>query len=308
MVQLTDRPVPSISPDELLIKVHYTTLNRTDCGFRSGRPSVVRLFSGIRRPKIQILGSEYAGEVVKVGNNVSSFKIGDRVFGISQKRFGAHAEFLSVNVSDPVEIMPESFSFKDCAGITEGFFLAFNYVEKMQLMNDTHVLINGASGSIGSAAVQLCSYFGADITAVCRKKDFDLILSLGASRCIDYTTENFEEKNIKCDYILDAVGKSTFGKCKSILTDQGVYFSTEFGPYAQNAFLPLWTLLFSQKKMKFPLPNETKEDVIFLKKLLKTGDYRPVIDRTYPLEQIREAIEYVESETKVGNVLIQVAK
>jgi len=306
VTKIVDLETPKIKPNEVLVKIHFTTLNRTDCGFRTGKPLVVRLFSGLRTPKYQVLGSEYAGEVIKVGDQVQSFAVGDKVFGLSQKRFGSHAEYISVPEEDPITKMPEGFSMKQCAGIMDGFFLSFTYVKKINFHPGIKILINGATGSIGSAAVQLCKYFKADITAVCRAKDFELVKSLGARRCIDYTTTTFESDSEKYDYIIDAVGKSTFSRCKPLLTERGVYFSTELGPYWQNTYLPLWTSLFSKKRMMFPLPVESKSDVMLASKLLLNGSFQPVIDRVYPLEEIVAATKYVESEEKVGNVLIKV--
>ncbi len=303
-IKEVEKPIPK--DDEVLIKIHATTVNRTDCGFRQPEYLFVRLFSGIFKPKINILGTEFAGIVETIGKNVTLFKAGDAVFGLNTFKFGTHAEYVCIPEKKSIALKPNNFSFEEAAAVCDGLMLAINYIRKIDFKSNPTILINGASGSIGSAAVQLAKYYGAEITAVCRTEHFDLIRSLGATTLIDYTKEDFTKTKNRFDTVLDAVGKSTFGKCKNILNPKGVYYSTELGPWGQNVFLPIYTALFSSKKVKFPIPTDSKKDILFFKELIETGNYKAIIDRSYPLEKIVEATKYVESGEKVGNVVITI--
>lgn len=303
-IKEVEKPIPKET--EVLIKIHSTTINRTDCGFRQPEYLFVRLFSGIINPKINILGTEFSGTVEAIGSKVSLFKTGDAVFGLNTFKFGMHAEYVCIPDKKSIALKPANMSFEEAAAVCDGLMLAINYIRKIDFKTNPKILINGASGSIGSAAVQLAKYYGAEITAVCRKEHFDLIRSLGATTLIDYTKEDFTKTKNRFDTVLDAVGKSTFGKCKNILNPTGVYYSTELGPWGQNVFLPIYTGIFSSKKVKFPIPTDSKKDILFFKELIEGGNYKAVIDRTYPLEKIVEATKYVESGEKVGNVVITI--
>lgn len=298
-----NKPIPK--DDEVLIKIHATTVNRTDCGFRQPEYFFVRFFSGVFKPKINILGTEFAGTVEAIGKNVTLFKVGDSVFGLNTFKFGTHAEYVCIPEHRSIALKPENMSFEEAAAICDGLMLAINYIRKIDFKSTPKILINGASGSIGSAAVQLAKYYGAEITAVCRAEHFELIRSLGANKLIDYTKEDFTKTDDTYDTVLDAVGKSSFGKCKNILKPNGVYYSTELGDWAQNVFLPLFNS-FRNKKVKFPIPTDSKKDILFFKELIEGGNFRALIDREYPLEKIVEATKYVESGEKVGNVVITI--
>jgi NADPH:quinone reductase-like Zn-dependent oxidoreductase len=298
-----NKPIPK--DDEVLIKIHATTVNRTDCGFRQPEYFFVRFFSGVFKPKINILGTEFAGTVEAIGKNVTLFKVGDSVFGLNTFKFGTHAEYVCIPEHRSIALKPENMSFEEAAAICDGLMLAINYIRKIDFKSTPKILINGASGSIGSAAVQLAKYYGAEITAVCRAEHFELIRSLGANKLIDYTKEDFTKTDDTYDTVLDAVGKSSFGKCKNILKPNGVYYSTELGDWAQNVFLPLFNS-FRNKKVKFPIPTDNKKDILFFKELIEGGNFRALIDREYPLEKIVEATKYVESGEKVGNVVITI--
>lgn len=298
-----NKPIPK--DDEVLIKIHATTVNRTDCGFRQPEYFFVRFFSGVFKPKINILGTEFAGTVEAIGKNVTLFKVGDSVFGLNTFKFGTHAEYVCIPEHRSIALKPENMSFEEAAAICDGLMLAINYIRKIDFKSTPKILINGASGSIGSAAVQLAKYYGAEITAVCRAEHFELIRSLGANKLIDYTKEDFTKTDDTYDTVLDAVGKSSFGKCKNILKPNGVYYSTELGDWAQNVFLPLFNS-FRNKKVKFPIPTDSKKDILFFKELIEGGNFRAIIDRKYPLEKIVEATKYVESGEKVGNVVITI--
>jgi NADPH:quinone reductase-like Zn-dependent oxidoreductase len=307
VVQISEFPKPVPGDNELLVKVHATTVNRTDCGFRSAEYFISRFFSGLLRPNNQILGNEFAGEVVARGKNVSLFKTGDKVFGYNDIKFGAHAEYLTIAENAAVTTTPANLSYTEAAPITEGGHYAMYDIRAANVKAGQTVLINGATGGIGSAAVQICKSIGAEITAVCGTDHMELVKSLGADEVIDYTKDDFTQINKKFDFVFDAVGKSSFWKCRPLLKEKGIYISTELGYMCQNPFLALLTPLFGGKKLLFPLPGSTKEDVLYLKELVEAGKFKPVIDRTYDLDQIVEAYQYVETRQKIGNVIISVA-
>jgi len=306
VLQLKDVPKPIPKNNEVLVKIHATTVNRTDTGFRVAEYFAVRIVGGLFKPKKTILGSEFAGRVESIGKDVTLFKPGDPVFGLSAYVFGTHAEYVCVPENKSIAIKPTNMSFEEAAAVSDGLILGINYIRKIDFKNKPKILINGASGSIGSACVQLAHHYGAEITAVCNTKNLSLVKSLGADEVIDYTQQDFTNIGKLYDVVLDAVGKSTFFKCKKILKPGGVYFSTELGPGWQNVFLPLITPLLGSKRVKFPIPTDSKEDILLFKELIEAGKYKAVIDRTYPLKQIMEATRYVETGQKTGNVVIKV--
>jgi NADPH:quinone reductase-like Zn-dependent oxidoreductase len=257
------------------------------------------------------LGTEFSGKVEAIGAQVKTFKIGDDVFGLRTFKFGTHAAYMCIAESGSIAHKPINFSYQEAAAVCDGLMLANNYIKEINFSKKPHILINGASGSIGSAAVQLAKYYGAKVTAVCNTKNIQLIRSLGADEVIDYTQEDFTKRSQIYDVVLDAVGKSSFFKCKHILKPNGVYFSTELGYLSQNIYLPMLTGLaklvtfgMAGKRAKFPIPTDSQKDIIFFKKLIEGGHYKAVIDKTYPLEEIVEATKYVETGEKTGNVVI----
>jgi NADPH:quinone reductase-like Zn-dependent oxidoreductase len=306
VLQLKEVPKPTPKDNEVLIKIYATTVNRTDCGFRSAEYFISRFFSGLFRPNNQTLGNEFAGEIEVIGKEVKSFKPGDKVFGYNDITFGAHAEYMTMAEDSYITTMPSSITYEEAAPITEGAHYALCDIRAAKIKSGQKVLVNGATGAIGSAAVQLINYFGAEVTAVCNTKNVALVRSLGAHRVIDYTQQDFTKLDTTFDVIFDAVGKSSFGKCKPLLKKDGIYMSTELGYLSQNPFLALITPLSGGKKVLFPLPVISKKDVEFLKELVVSKKFKPVIDRRYPLEQIIEATRYVETGQKTGNVVITI--
>ena len=308
VVRIAEVGVPKVTGRDVLVKVHAATVNRTDCGFRAAEPFIVRFFSGLLRPKLAILGTEFAGVVDAVGGNVTTFGVGDRVFGFNERRFGAHAEFLSIPEDGPLTTMPADMSFEEAAPSTDGSHYALACITKAKVRSGQHVLVNGATGAIGSAAVQILKDLGAVVTAVCDTGHIELVRGLGADRVIDYTAEDFTKDAQTYDVVFDAVGKSSFGRCKRLLKPGGFYLSTDLGPFWQNPILALITPLLGGKKAMMPIPptyDQTR--VRRFKALLESGAFRPVIDRRYPLDGIVEAYRYVESGRKIGNVVITVA-
>jgi NADPH:quinone reductase-like Zn-dependent oxidoreductase len=220
---------PTVKDNQVLVKVHATTVNRTDCGFRAGKPFFVRVFTGLIRPKEIVLGNEFAGEIQAVGNGVTAFEVGDRVFGYSGlqhgSRFGAHAEYLAIAEDGSLATMPANATYEETAPSTEGSHYALSLIRKARIKRGQDVLVNGATGAIGSAAVQLLKHLGANVTAVCDTKHVELVRGLGADRVIDYTAEDFTKDTQTYDVVLDAVGKSSFGRCKRLLKPGGIYLS-----------------------------------------------------------------------------------
>ncbi len=298
-----ERPVPK--DDEVLIKVHATTVTRTDCGVRAGQPFIVRFFFGLRRPKQRILGTELAGEIEAIGAAVTEFAVGDEVFGSTPSfRSGAHAEFICISESGPIALKPAGMTFEEAAAVTDGVVLALMCLEAAHVGKGQRILVYGASGSIGTAGVQLARYFETDVTAVCNTNNVNLVRSLGADNVIDYTQEDFTKSGETYDVIFDAVGKHSFSRCRGSLKRGGAYVATDG---FQNLILSLWTSRIGDKRVLFPIPpHYTKKNVLFLKGLIEDGKYRAVIDRRYPLEQVVEATRYVETQQKTGNVVLTI--
>jgi NADPH:quinone reductase-like Zn-dependent oxidoreductase len=306
VVKLLEVAKPIPKENEVLVKVYSSTVNRTDSGLRSAEYFVSRFFTGLFRPKYQILGCEFAGIVEEIGQHVATFKIGDKIFGFNDKTFGGHGEYLTINETDAITTIPEGFSFDEAAAFTEGAHYALVDIRAAKVERGQHVLVYGATGAIGSAAVQLLKHFGAIVTAVCDTKNVDLVKSLGADTVINYQTQDFTKTEDKFEFIFDAVGKSSFGECKPLLTVKGVYISTELGKNGENLLFALTTPIWGGKRLLFPIPTITKQDVIFLKELVEKGEFKPVIDRKYNLDQIVEAYKYVETGQKTGNVVLKI--
>ena len=298
-----ERPVPK--EDQVLVRIHATTVNRSDCGVRSAKPFMSRYFTGLRRPKRRILGSELAGEVEAVGAAVTELEVGDRVFGVNG--FGAHAEFVCMRESDPLAHKPAGMTFEEAAAVCDGAIIALACLRRADLRTGRSILVYGASGSIGTAAVQLAKYLNADVTAVCNTKNLELVSSLGADTVIDYTQEDFTKNGETYDVIFDAVGKHSFRRCRRSLKPGGLYIETDLGFLWHVPLLALLTRRIGDKRVTLPIPKYTKKDVLFLKELIEAGKYRAVIDRTYPLEAVVEATRYVETGQKTGNVVLTVS-
>ena len=297
-----ERPVPK--EDEVLVKIHATTVNRTDCGWRTAKPFIARYFIGLLKPKRKILGMELAGEVEALGAAVTEFKVGDHVFGV--KGFGAHAEFVCIRESGPLAHKPADMTFEEAAAVCDGASIALSCMGPADLRQGRKILIYGASGSIGTAAVQLAKHFGADVTAVCNTKNVELVRSLGADQVIDYLQEDFTKNGKTYDVIFDAVGKHSFRRCRRSLNPGGIYLETDLGFMWHVPILALLTRRIGNKKVTLGMAKYRKQDVLFLKELIEAGKYRAVIDRRYPLEDVVEATRYVETEQKTGNVVLTV--
>jgi len=268
VVRIAEVDKPTAKDNQVLVKVHATTVNRTDSGFRAGRPFVVRLFTGLIRPKVTVLGNEFAGAVEAVGGDVTSLAVGDRVFGYSGlqhgSRFGAHAEYLAMPEHGSLATIPANLSYEQAAPSTEGAHYALTMIRTAKIQRGQDVLVYAATGAIGLAAVQLLKSLGAEVTAVCGPEHVELVRGLGADRVIDYTAEDFTKDEQRYDVVLDAVGKSSFFRCRRLLKPGGIYLSSDGGPLNQNLVLVLITPLVGVvggKKVLFRIPRDDQEMV-----------------------------------------------
>ena len=306
VVQIVDVPRPAPGADELLVRVHASTVNRTDCGFRAAHPWFIRGFTGMTKPKRTILGNEFAEVVEAVGADVSRFAVGDRVFGYDDTRFGAHPQYHAIAQDATVATMPDGRDFEVMAPATEGSHYALAYIRAAGVDDTSEVLVYGATGAIGSAAVQIIKSLDAHVTAVCSGEHADLVAGLGADRVIDRTTTDFTADRQRYDLVFDAVGKCSFRQCRKLLKPRGTWTSTDLGPLSQNPLLVLATRFSRGRRVVFPFPRIDQEMVEYLKGLVESRQFTPLVDRTYPIEDIVEAYRYVETRQKIGNVVITV--
>jgi len=298
-IEEVERPVPK--DDEVLVRVHATTVTRTDCGLRSAEYWFTRVFTGLLRPKRKIAGMELAGVVEAVGAAVSEFEVGDEVFGV---RVGANAEYVCVREQGVLAHKPAGMTFEEAAAVCDGALLARTCLSAADLRKGRSILVYGASGSIGVAAVQLAKYFEADVSAVCNTKNVELVRSLGAEDVVDYLQEDFTKNGKTYDVIFDAVGKHSFRRSRRSLKPGGIYVSTDLGFMFHGPIMVLLTRWIGDRKAKVGIGRYRKEDVLLLKELIEAGRYRAVIDRSYPLEDVVEATRYVETQQKTGNVVL----
>lgn len=301
-IESIDKPIPK--EDEVLIKVHATTVNRTDCANLTAKPFIMRFVLGLMKPRQIILGTDFSGEVIAKGNKVKSFEIGDRVFGFNDTGSESHAEYMTAT-EENLFLIPANIGYKQAASSLEGANYAYTFVHKVSILPGQNILINGATGGIGSALIQFLRPYDVKITATCNTKNVELIKSLGADKIYDYTKEDFTKASDKYDFVFDAVGKSTFGKCKPLLKEKGTYISSELGPYAQNVFYAIMSFMMN-KKVIFPIPYSKQKTIPYIINHLENKSFEPVIDREYTLEDVAKAYEYVIKGQKTGNVVVNV--
>jgi NADPH:quinone reductase-like Zn-dependent oxidoreductase len=301
------KPVPK--HNEVLVRVYAATVTGSDIMMRIGKPYVGRLYLGINKPKTTILGFDFAGEIVETGKDVTSFNVGDKVFG-GTTVLGCYAEYTCVNADDVLTTMPENVSYQSAAPVSGSAITVMNFLKGLaKIKAGDKVLINGASGSLGTYAVQIAKHFGTEVTGVCSTTNLRMVKDLGADFVIDYTNEDFTENGKQYDIIFDTVGKITFSSCKNLLTENGVFLSSVIGfPLLLQM---IKTSLFGKKKVKSSstgmLPAKERLNYLLeLKELLKAGKIKTVIDRTYPLLHMTDAHSYVEKGHKKGNVVIEI--
>jgi NADPH:quinone reductase-like Zn-dependent oxidoreductase len=309
VIEIKNLPQPIPKDNEVLIRIYAAVVGSTDPVFLKGEPFISRFFSGLTRPK-NISGDVFAGEIEDIGKNVTIFKKGDEVFGATDINMGAHAEYRCLPETGAIGLKPENMSYEEAAPVCDGGLISFHFLKtKGNIQTGQKVLINGASGSLGTYGVQLAKYFGAEVTGVCSSSNVEMVKSIGADYVIDYTQEDFTKSGKKYDIIYDAVGKSSYSRCKNSLTENGIYLITTPSP---SAFISM--LLGSKSKGKRAVfaagglkpAGEKAKDLIALKEIAEAGKLKSVIDKRYPLEEIAEAFRYVEKGHKKGNVVISI--
>ena len=319
VLQLKEVQKPAPKDNEVLIRVHAAPVSYGDLAARNFKNIssrefnmplplllAMRMYFGFNKPRISILGSEFAGEVESAGKDVKLFKAGDQVMGYLGQRMGAYAEYLCMPESGSLAIKPAIMTYAEAAAVPYGAIIATSLLGKGNLQRGHKVLINGASGGIGSAAVQIARYYGAEVTGVCGTPRLEYLKSLGADRVIDYTEEDFAQNGETYDLIFDILGRSSYSRCKNSLKPKGIYLLASF---KMKALLQmLWTGMVGSKKVICVLSSEKSEDLVFVKELIEAGKYKSVVDRCYPLEQAAEAHRYAESGLKRGQVVITVGK
>lgn len=310
ILQLQEVDKPGPKDNEVLVKIYAGSITTAETMMRTGYPLIGRLFMGISKPKNRISGTGFAGEIESVGKHVKRFKKGDKVFGESLDTFGTYAEYVCVKEEGIIAMMPENISYEEAAVVGDGVITSMNFLKNLaNIQAGQHVLINGASGSLGTAAVQLAKHYGATVTGVCSTRNIEMVQSLGADKVIDYTKVDFTTNGKNYDVIYDTVGKSSFGKCKNSLTEKGIYMSPVGG--FGVLFQMLKTSIFGGKKAKFSatgmLPVSAIRDFLQeTKELFEQGKLKPVIDKRYSLEQVPDAHRYIDKGHKKGNVVLAI--
>ena len=301
-IQQINKPVPK--DNGVLVRVYAASVSRTDNHVLTGKPFFMRLFTGLFKPKLSVTGSDFAGQVEAVGGGVQSFKVGDRVMGFGGVFcIGSHAQYITFQETEGIVLMPHNVTYEQAAACLEGAYYAAAGITTLKPLAGQKVLVYGATGAIGSAYIQFLKYYGVYVTAVCGGEDSVLVRSLGADKVIDYKTEDFTKDEERYDFVFDAVGKTGFLRCKRLLKKNGIYTSAGGFEYL------LWSLITKVsggKKVLFLPPKDIKGNLGFIKDLIEKGSFRPVIDRTYPIEKIAEAFTYVASAQKKGNVIITI--
>jgi NADPH:quinone reductase-like Zn-dependent oxidoreductase len=315
-IEEVERPVPT--DGEVLIRVRASTVSQTDTHARAARPVFWRMFTGLRRPRpaFRTLGVDVAGVIAAVGAGVTRFAVGDEVFG-ALPGFGAHAEYLRLRETAALAIKPATLTFEEAAAVSDGAAQALATLRQAAIDGTApgadrpgagkRIVIYGASGSLGTAAVQLARHFGAHVTAVCNGRNVDLVRSLGADEVVDYEREDFTRNGQRYDAIIDAVGKYAYRHGRRSLTADGIYVATDLGKFGlETIAAAIGTRWFGRRRLKMAMGRRSVDDVRFMKRLIEAGDYRPVVDRVYPMEQAADAHRYVETWQKTGNVVLAI--
>lgn len=308
-IKIIDLPKPVPADKKILIKIHYAGINRTDCGFLRAKPFVTRFFTGLTKPKYISLGCEFSGVVEEIGSSVKQFKVGDKVFGFDDSNFGGYAEYKVIDEAKAIAKMPGNITLKQAGGALEGAHYALFYTYKISDPKNTKVFVNGATGAIGSAAVQILKAKGYYVEASSTTKEVKTVKKLGADKVIDWQKEDISKIATACDVYFDAVGKSSFKEAKKILKPGGLYMSSELGKFGQNPLLSLINpvqRLITKKNIKFPVPSTRKKEILAIAKYINSGGYLPLIDREYDIKDIVDGFKYVEAGKKVGNVIVKI--
>ncbi len=309
IIRIRDIEKPNPSDNQILIRVKYSGANRTDYGFLRAKPFVVRFFSGLFGPKYSSLGCEFSGVVDSVGSKVDDYKKGDKVFGFDDKYFGGYAEYKLIDAKKAVYKIPPGVSTLNAGVASEGAHYALFYIYKIKDIKNAKVFVNGATGAIGSAAVQILKERGAYVHASSTTEQVEMVKKLGADEVIDWQTEDLSTLGQQFDVFFDAVGKSRYKIARKLLKPGGLYMSSELGPYGQNPLLSIINpiqRIITKRNIKFPVPATRKKEIIEIARLLESHKFTPVIDKEFHLKDVSRALEYVETGNKVGNVVIKI--
>jgi NADPH:quinone reductase-like Zn-dependent oxidoreductase len=318
VLHLVDTKKPTPKSNEVLVMVYASSINFGDImarNFSSVSPEkfsmpyifwlMTKITFGIKVPKIQILGSQFAGKIVTVGDKVENLKIGDKVFGYKGSEFGGNAEYVCIDSKGIIAEKPANMSYEEAACVPYGAITALNLLRRANIQKGQRILIIGASGSIGSAAVQIAKYhFGAEVTGICNTEGLEYVKALGADKVIDYSKQDFTKNGVTYDLIFDVLGKSSFSACKDNLSDHGMYLVASFK--MKQVFEMLWSNLIGGKKIVCALSFETKEDLIYIKELVELGKFKVIIDKTYPLEQLSQGHRYYEEGHRKGSITVSI--
>lgn len=305
-IKICDVNTPTLKSDEALVKVNFTTVNRTDQGVITGLPYVFRFFTGLLKPTYDILGTDFVGEVVEIGKEHQTYKIGDFVWGFNDQGWPTQAEYTFINKRISTRLIPPNFELSQVVASAEGFHYALNFLNKVELLPDKSAFVYGATGAIGSAMIQILKAKGMYVVTCCKKEHFDKVKYLKADKVLDYENEDISEIKEKFDYFFDAVGKKSFAYSKAILKPKGVYISSELGPGAENLYLPLFTL-WSDQKVIFPFPSNITKSLEEASKMINEKTFTPLIDRIFDINDAAEAYKYMMSQQKLGNVILKIA-
>lgn len=300
-----EKPFPK--DDQVLIKVEYSAVTPSDAAMRSGKPFIVRFFAGLTKPNI-VFGTDFAGTIESIGSKVTKFKIGDRVYGMSATDGGGNAEYCCVQQDKVIGTSPQNIDFAQAASITDGGLTALVFLRDIaKIKKGQSILINGATGNVGSAAVQLAKYYGAQVNAVCSSANTDFVKSIGADEVINYEVEDFKSKGKKYDIIFDVVGKTTFKEAKDFLNNNGIFLATI--PTLGNILGTLRSKLFGNKKLAFVATglSQTQENLNFMTKLIENGNFKPLIDSEFLMQDIVKAHELIDKKHRRGNVVLKIA-
>lgn len=302
VLAINDVEIPVPKENEVLIKVYATTVNRSDYHALTGIPLVLRLITGLLKPKLSITGSDFAGQIISAGKKAKMFKAGDKVMGFVDMGLQSHAHYLTIPETK-VTYAPSNVTYKEAAACLEGAFYALSGMGYINPRAGQNALVIGGTGAIGSSYVQYFKYYGVHVTAVCRGEHGELVKSLGAERTIDNQTQDFTKDPEQFDFVFDAVGGHSFSQCRHLLKEKGAF---ESAGGITNILLSLVTPRFGGRKVIFPIPRNLISSLNFIKDLVEEGSFKPVIDRTYPLEKIVDAYAYVGTGQKIGNVIITI--
>lgn len=304
-LRVGDVPVPTVGAGQVRVKVSCTAVSRTDCAQITGRPFPIRFFSGLFKPTRPVTGCDFVGEVVEAGSG-AEFNVGERVYGFHDEGMASHAQFVVPRAGAAVMRVPDGISDESAAASLEGAHYATHFLRVAPPQPGMRVLVNGATGAIGSAVTQLAVHYGAEVTAVSAPERMQEVSSYGVREVLDYTKDDFTALGTTFDVIADAVGKSSFGKCKPLMKPGAWYLSSELGPHAENIPLGILGVFWRGKRVRMAIPHDLKGSMAKIRPHLQSGAFKPMIDRHFSMTEISEAFEYVDSGRKLGNVILDI--